>query len=239
MPYLTPARLKRLPLVLATGIVAPATAQTLEVAPITVELPAGKMAGTLIVTNRGDRPSTIQVRAFAWSKEEGEDLLTPTDALLVSPPFATLGPGEKQTVRIVLRRPAGVRELPFRLLVDQLPPAAEAGAVRVAVRVSLPVFAAPSGLARPVLDWRLLPGTGPAATLVVRNTGDRRIRISELKLSARGRQASFGAFSFGYALAGSELRIPVTVPPGTSEVHIAAKSDQGKVEADAVLVAPR
>lgn len=219
-------------------VTSPTIAQTLEIAPITVDLPAGRMTSTLRVTNRGTTTTTVQIRPFAWSQPAEGEKLDPTTTLIVSPPFTTLAPGDTQTVRIVLRKPVGAREDSYRLMVDQLPLAADAGTIRVALRISLPVFAAPTGAARSNLTWKLV-GTDPRTRLlVVRNDGTRRAKISALALT---RAATAPGFTFRYVLAGSEASIPVEAgpsgwPSSGEAVHVSATSDQGKVEADAPVV---
>lgn len=213
-------------------------AQTLEIAPITVDLPPGRMTSTLSITNRGAVPTTVQIRPFAWTQPGDTEQLDPTSNMIVSPPFSTLGAGETQTVRIVLRRPASDREDSYRLLVDQLPSAADAGSIRVTLRISLPVFVAPTGAARTSLTWKLV-GTDPVKrALVVRNDGTRRAKISALTLP---RTATAPGFTFRYILTGSEVSIPVEAGPSGwpsvgEAVHVSATSDQGKVEADAAIM---
>jgi fimbrial chaperone protein len=208
-----------------------------------IEMDHGRQTNTLRVINRGEQPSTIQIRPFAWSQPGGEDHLEPTSDLLVSPPFATLNPGEAQTIRVVLRKAAAPgHEDSYRLLVDQLPPAAAAGSVRVALRISLPVFALTGAAVRPSLSWRLTGSDPHKRTLLVRNDGTRRARLSELKLAAPGLTLSATGFTFRYVLAGSEVSIPVEITAGDASaqnaarsVHVSAVSDQGKVDADAPI----
>lgn len=215
----------------------PVAAQALEFAPITIDLPPGRMAGTIKITNRGDEPTTVQVRPYAWSQPDGREQLDPTADLIASPPFATIGPGDDQTVRVVLRRPATVHEDSYRLLVDQLPPAAMPGSVRVALRVSLPVFAGASGAAVPRLTWTVLPAaTGGGGMLVVRNDGIRHARISDLKLTAGKAAIPAPGFTFRYVLPGAAVSIPLDLPSSVHGiVHVSAASDQGRIEADAPI----
>lgn len=215
-----------------------AAAQALEVAPVTIDLPAGRATTIIRITNRGDQPTTIQMRPFAWTQEAGEDRLTATPDLMLSPPFSTLNPGDTQTIRIVLRKPATVQEAAYRMLIDQLPSAGNPGSVQVALRVSLPVFAAPAVPVRPVLTWQLAGSDPIRRTLIVRNTGTRRAKITALKIGDTG---TVPGFTFRYILPGSEASIPVEAGPGgwtglRGSVHVSGTSDQGKVEADAPLV---
>ena len=120
-----------------------ASGQALSVMPVHVQLATGQKATTLSVTNAGSIETSIQIRAYAWAQPEGQDELAATDVLVVSPPIATIAPGATQTIRLVLRRSPEARESTYRILLDQIPPLAEQGTVRVVLRLSIPVFAQP------------------------------------------------------------------------------------------------
>ncbi|MBX6370208.1 MAG: molecular chaperone, partial [Rhodospirillales bacterium] len=136
-----------------------AEAGALSVAPLSVELGAGRRIAALEVANRGAAAVAVQIRAFAWSQAGEEDRLAPTSDLLVSPTIARLGPSEEQVVRVALRRPPGAEERTYRLLLDELPDAAEAARrraqIQVALRFSLPVLVRGTAPASPALSWRL------------------------------------------------------------------------------------
>lgn len=100
-----------------------AVAASLEIAPVLLELPPARPSAVLNIINAGGTPARLQLRAFGWTQENGQDRLQPTEALLFSPPQFTLAPGESQVARVALRRaPSGSSESAFRLLVDELPP---------------------------------------------------------------------------------------------------------------------
>src|ERR1700722_8836815 len=88
--------------VLPTGLAA--KAQSLLVLPVNIGLPAGQKATTLTVTNQGISETAIQIRAYAWSQKDGTDQLTTSDAVVVSPPMASIAPGATQVVRLILRQ---------------------------------------------------------------------------------------------------------------------------------------
>src|SRR5690348_11194329 len=105
--------------------------------------PPGVMATVVNLGNQGDREISFQIRAFSWRQSATDDPLSPTEELSVSPPLGTIVPGTTQVARLVLRRPPRGQEATYRILVDELPPPAAPGVVRVAVRLSIPVFAEP------------------------------------------------------------------------------------------------
>ncbi len=86
-----------------------AAAQALSVLPVNIFLPPGQKATTLTVTNQGKSETAIQVRAYAWNQPDGEDQLTTSDMVVVSPPLATIAPGATQVVRLILRLPPLIR----------------------------------------------------------------------------------------------------------------------------------
>jgi fimbrial chaperone protein len=182
----------------------PAAAGSIEVAPVSADLLPGQQAGVITVTNRDVTPTSVQVRAFAWTQDATRDQLTPTQNLLVSPPVFQLAPGASQVVRMVLRAPAQGREQAFRLLVDQIPGPADAGEqVRFALRLSIPVFAQAAANGRAELDWRLRP----SGELAVTNRGTRRAQLAGLSFTVPGSgQVALAAPENPYVLPGQERR---------------------------------
>lgn len=178
-----------------------ARAATLEIAPVLVELPPGRLAAVLNIVNAGGTPARLQLRPFTWTQSGGTDQLAPTDALLTSPPQFTLGPRQSQVARVGLRRPpGGTVESAFRLLLDELPPTDGGAGVTMLIRVSLPVFAPPvAGLAA-APEYEVL--AGPRPVLVVRNKGARRTVLANLRLGGMEARTE----GPGYVLAGSERR---------------------------------
>jgi fimbrial chaperone protein len=133
-----------------------AAAAALEISPVAINLAHGQMATTVEISNRGDAPTAIQVRAFAWAQAGDEDVLTPTSQIILSPPIFTIPAGGSQTLRLLLRsRTAGSGEGDYRLLLDEVPPATSRGQqITIALRASLPVIVAPAASAPSTLRWR-------------------------------------------------------------------------------------
>lgn len=215
---------------------APAAAGSIEVAPVSTDLAPGQQASVVTVTNRDTAPTSVQVRAFAWTQDATRDQLTPTQDLVVSPPVFQLAPGASQVVRMVLRTPAQGREQAFRLLVDQIPGPGDAGQVRFALRLSIPVFAQAAASGRAELDWRLRPG----GELVVANRGTRRAQLAGLALAVPGgAPLALAAPENPYVLPGQERRWlarGAALRPGTV-VQASGTGEAGRFTVD-VPVAP-
>jgi len=132
-----------------------ATAQSLAVLPVNILFSPGQKASSLTVTNKATSETAIQIRAFAWAQKDDGDQLTESDAVVLSPPLATIAPGASQVVRLILRKLPQGREATYRILIDQIPPPAEPGMVHMVLRMSIPIFAEPPTRAVPHVQFHL------------------------------------------------------------------------------------
>ena len=219
----------------------PALAQAIEVVPVRIELPAGRRATTVAVTNHGSTTTGIQARAFLWNQADNADQLTATQDILLSPPITELPPGETQLIRIVLRRSAEHREATYRLLVDQIPPAdSQANGVRIALRLSLPIFVRPAEKVASQLDWRVVSADGIAAELIAVNRGTRHARLTEVSVAGPGGTSlSMPGGGGPYVLPGAERRWKLSgkvsgLKTGTV-LKLRAATDEGRIEAAPVF----
>ncbi len=161
----------------AAGTVA---ASTLGVAPVRVELSPTARTAVLTVRNHEDSAVVVQAQPAAWSQRDEHDQLDDTRELLVTPPLFTIPPKGQQVLRIALRRePDPARELDYRLVLSEVPPALppEVTGLRIALRITLPIFVAAQAHAAPDLTWQhswLPDGTLDVET---RNRGAAHIQI--------------------------------------------------------------
>jgi fimbrial chaperone protein len=212
-----------------------ADAQGLMVSPVNVVLAPGQMAATLTIGNNGSREVSFQVRSFGWQEDRaGDVLLTPTTDLQVSPPLGTIAPGATQVVRLVLVHPPQDRELSYRILFDELAPPAQAGIVHISLRLSIPVFAEPAGIAAPHVQWRFA-GDGAQMWLVARNDGKRHQTIRDLALqTADGHALELKSEAPPYILAGGEHRWSIRpnggLPAPGAVLRLTGKGDGGVID---------
>ena len=73
-----------------------AKAGSFEVNPIRIDLSPANRSVAVTVRNSGTDAVVVQVDVSAWSQEEGKDVLTPTNEVLVSPPIMTIPPDREQ-----------------------------------------------------------------------------------------------------------------------------------------------
>lgn len=181
-----------------------ADAGSLDISPVTFQLYGPERAATLTVRNTEAEVTEVQVRAFDWT-QSGDDILTPSDILQISPPFFELGPDEEQVVRLIVTDEVDTsREVAFRLFIDEVPTGgSEQVGVVVPLRIVLPVFLTPSMDARPNLSWTATEH-GDRLEVSVTNSGDSRERIVNLGIiDQTGGNSTLVENLAGYVLAGS------------------------------------
>jgi fimbrial chaperone protein len=134
-----------------------AAAGNLSVAPVRADL--GSAQGTAIITvhNLDDAPIVVQAHPVTWSQPGGTDRLEDTRELLVTPPLFTIPARGQQVLRVaLLRKPDPSRELDYRLVLTEVPPPPdpEFKGLRLALRITLPVFVAAETRTAPDVAWR-------------------------------------------------------------------------------------
>lgn len=212
-----------------------ARAQSLAVQPVTLILLPGQKIATLTLKNPATEPMTIQLRSYVWSQQGNNDPLTATEAVLISPPMATIPPGSSQVIRVALRQPSTGQEATYRLLVDQLPPPAKPKEISVLLRLSIPIFSETT--AKPVskLEFHVEHQQDGHSFLVVSNNGQCHDSIRNIRLKSTDGSAWKAAVpGLPYVLVGAERRWPI-LPDGPSHdlpktFSLSAQSDFGAVE---------
>lgn len=208
---------------LAVGLVSAwgmAGASGLQVAPTGLEFASSSPAQGLWLTNTGTDSLHAQVRVFHWTQVAGKDVLTPTRALVASPPMVTLAAGAQQLVRVIrLGNPTVSGEEAYRLLVDELPQPEQQKqtGVRYVLRYSIPVFIEPATTSDTAaivtsLHWSLVSqNTGIA--LQVQNSGTTHAQLADVKLlPPGGKPIAISAGLLGYVLPGMTMRWPLKIP---------------------------
>ncbi|VVE20791.1 MULTISPECIES: molecular chaperone [Pandoraea] len=203
---------------LVTVVCVSASAATLQISPVNVEFAAKQNAAGLTLSNPGDMPVYGQIRIYTWTQEDGEDKLTPTDALAASPPILRIDGGGSQIVRLVrmTNAPPAV-EQSYRMLVDELPEPgqpAQSG-ISIRMRYSIPVFVVPAtATQKPDLHFTFRR-IGGEWQLEAENRGGSRAQIGATRfIDAAGKAVPVTNGLLGYALAGQRRLFKVTWPAG-------------------------
>lgn len=214
-------------------------AASLGVAPTVIDIATGETNSVLFVSNSGVEPLTAQLRLFAWRNEGGEEKYTPSADIGFSPGQFGVPPGGRQVVRLALLVPGGPVERAYRLVVDQLPVKNSSAPVNMAVRMIVPVFAAPSTPAPrtpPVLAWSgSVDRESRIATLSVSNPGMRRVRLSQLGYSPGGSFIGLYEGLAGYVLAAGRWSCRFRLVGEPATITVEALTDGGKITATVAL----
>ncbi|MCB1885287.1 MAG: molecular chaperone [Geminicoccaceae bacterium] len=218
------------------GVPAAAAAAALSVSPTRLALKPTDRSGSVFVANASDGPAMIQVQGFAWKDSPSIADLEPTRALLAVPAVATLGPGERQVVRVALREPhqSGV-EAAYRLVISEVPPlaAARSGGIVIAVSFSLPVFVTPPTAApnpRFTLDR-----SGGSPALVAANRGSAHLHLRTLKLVDAASGKTLQEIDGGaYVLPGRSHAWPLEPGVLGRPLRVEALTGQGPLKLDVV-----
>ncbi|WP_404712932.1 molecular chaperone [Sphingomonas sp. MMS24-J13] len=212
-----------------------ATAQSLTVLPVTVQMAAGQKSASLTIINQGETETAVQVRVYAWNQSDGSQVLVPTSDVIVSPPLATVAPSAAQVLRLVLKRQPQGQELTYRILVDQIPTAAAApGTVKIALRLSIPIFAEPAERVASHVRFHMERSAGENYLVAV-NDGSRHEAYRDITLTtATGVALKTDVNASPYILAGATRRWHVTgAAPGAipaGDLHLTARIDGGTVD---------
>jgi fimbrial chaperone protein len=220
----------------------PAAASSFTIAPIRAELGTAHRSVALTLTNAGDEPVVVQVRVMAWSQPEGQERLDETHDVLASPAVAQIPGKASQIVRVALRgTPDADRELTYRLVVDEVPQAAPAAfnGVRVALRLTVPVFVAPvRGRAAADVHWDVKRLSDGEFEVYALNRGTAHVQVIDFNLRV-GAATPLHANTGRYVLPGDRivwhLKAESAVPPDGTIV-IQGHSDKG--EFNATVAAP-
>jgi fimbrial chaperone protein len=211
-----------------------ARGQSLSVVPVNIFFSPGQKSASLTVINTVNSETAIQIRGYGWDQKNGDDQLTDSDAVVVSPPIARMAPGATQVIRIILRKTPAGREATYRILIDQIPPPAEPGMVHMVLRLSIPIFAKPPTRAVPHLQFHMEMDAGKLF-LVGINDGlsHEAIRGIEL-LASDGRILKQEVSTSPYILAGATRHWLIAaegpLPQPGETLLLTAHSDAGAVK---------
>jgi len=223
-----------------------AMASGLQVSPVSLTLQASRNADGLWLSNTGDGIVHAQVRVYHWTQQGGEEQLTPSQALVISPPMLQLGIGDKQLVRVIrVGAPpggTGAVEDAYRVSVDELPVDTQGKkGLQFVLHYSVPVFVEPVGTKSVAssLQWTI-QRDGNHAVLQVSNSGNGHAQLADVTyVDGAGHRSEISGGLLGYVLPGATMHWTLKLPVkdfasgGTFEAQInGAKTTQNLSLAD-------
>ena len=202
-------------------------AASLNISPVLIEVREPQRTTNVTLRNTGATKIVGQVRIFAWRQKNGDDVLEPTNAVIGSPPIASIHPNSDYILRIVrdIRTPISGEEA-YRLVIDELPDAAARrnGLLTVTLRYVVPVFFSDQSVQQGRLKWSILHSDGKDY-LFARNEGDRRVQLRDLKLGEKVIASGLA----GYVLGHSTRRWLLSKDQATAAQRVTAVTDIGPI----------
>lgn len=216
-------------------------AGSFQVSPVRATLTATQPVVALKVRNTGDAATVVQLQVMRWTQSDNKDALVPAGELLATPPIFTLAPGATQIIRVGSRQPADARvERAYRLLLEEVPPPPEPGftGLRIALKLSLPVFVAPTTAASAKLQWHAVAAADGALLLTTHNAGNAHAHVSDLTVTASNTHVPLPDTNL-YVLPGAtrQWHMSMRVAPGQL-LHLAGHDGGNAVRADVIVADP-
>lgn len=176
---------------------------------------------SLTVTNPSQTQIYIETAIYNWCKgPHGKDQLVAATDAAISPPGIWVPGGAAYTIRVKLPVATGHADLPFRIIIKNVPSAADLrnGGVLLALEESIPAFSVPPDPTPPVLSGSVTPD----GQLVLTNQGGEYLRI--VKVTQDGRVLGSGLVGYALPNTRSVFQLHEPVQPGV----VTLKTDQGE-----------
>lgn len=183
-----------------------ASAGQFSVTPVRIFMAPQDRAIAVTLTNEGAEELLMQADVYLWKqKPGGEDDLTMSEDLFLSPPIIKLAPKSKQVVRLAMVKPlkTGPQQT-YRLIVREVPEAKteeKKVQVQIALAFSLPVFITPPKAERQV-NCTLVRTSAEEAKAQCENTGTAYAHIRDMVLTNSAGDKLASRDSGGYILPG-------------------------------------
>lgn len=164
-----------------------AQAAGLRLSPLRLDLSAQQTATQVELSNLSSAPVAVQVKAFRWRQQQGQDIYEPTKDIFFAPPIVTV-PGQGKTV-VRFRLRAAIpkdQEGTYRIYFQEVPAANESATgagMTFRVRFGVPLFVSPSKPAKPGLAVNIAQEP-ERLRLTLENTGVTHLKIQGVDLFA-------------------------------------------------------
>ena len=216
--------------VLATTLGLPTLAAEFSVTPVRIFMAAKDRAVAITVANEGDEEVVMQADLYLWKqKPDGEDELTLTEDLILSPPIIKLAPKSRQVVRLarISAQPAAGQQT-YRMIVREIPearPASKDLKLQIALAFSLPVFITPPGAKRELVCTTQRTAAD-AVSVACENRGNAYAQPREFTLVAENGQKIASRDSGGYILPDIKRSFEIKredgkIPAGRAKLQVA------------------
>lgn len=221
----------------------PAWAGQFSVTPVRIFMATKDRAVAVTITNEGDEHLVMQADLYLWKqKPDGQDDLTLTEDMFLSPPIIKLAPKARQVVRLARIKAAKTTEqLTYRMIVREIPEAKPPKPdlqLQIALAFSIPVFISPPGV-KAKLDCAVERVAADTVKTVCQNSGNAYAYPVALQLTSSTGENIAGRDSGGYLLPGIkrsfDLKRNGAAIPGGKAKLVATLVDGTKQTFDVVV----
>lgn len=221
----------------------PVHAGQFSVSPVRIYMAPKDRATAVTLINEGDEELVMQADVYLWKqKPDGQDDLTLSEDLFLSPPIIKLAPKARQVVRLaMLLPPKSGPQLTYRLIVREIPEAKAADKtvqVQIALAFSLPVFITPSDAKRE-LGCVVHRTAADAARIDCENSGNAYAHPREFVLTNAKGEKLATRDTGGYLLPGIKRSFDLKLAQGNipgGKAKLAAMFDDGSSQTYDVTV---
>ncbi|HUS23758.1 MAG TPA: fimbria/pilus periplasmic chaperone [Candidatus Binatia bacterium] len=166
---------------LAAGCALPPAAHAagLRISPLRLDVSASHPSAQVELSNLGAQPVPVQVFAYAWRQENGQDVYEPTKDVFFAPPIVTVPASGKALVRLRLRAAAPASgEAAYRIYFQELPGPAEQQTSQMSfqLRFGVPLFVSARKPGAPALDAQVAR-EGDVVRLHLANRGSAHLKV--------------------------------------------------------------
>lgn len=214
-------------------LIAPASAGVFSVTPIRIFMSPKDRAVAITINNEGDSQIVLQADINTWSQTQaGEDQLTLTEDMILSPPIIKLAPKARQVVRLALLKPADAQQqLTYRMIMREVPEAIPSQSnsmqVPIALALNMPVFITPPGAKRD-LNCKATQ-VQSALQVICENRGNAYAQLREVQLKRQ--EQPLAKLDGGiYILPGAQktLSLKTEQPLSAGPAQLSVTFDDGK-----------
>lgn len=189
-----------------------AVAGSFQVTPVQVSVPHDRPVSAITIKNSAQDPVSIRVVTYRWSQQQGEDVYTEANDVLVSPPIFTIAPDKVQVVRVGLRKASSEAEASYRIFLEEIPNTAiPSQGIRTVLRLNLPFYKLPKAKSAAEVRWTAVRLDSGAIELRATNQGALHDQINRIDLRNAGGTVQPLVEKAGVVLPGS-MRIWKTAP---------------------------
>jgi len=184
----------------------PAYSGVFSVSPVRIYMSPKEKAVAVTITNESDEEMVMQADLYVWKqKPNGEDDLTLTEDMFLSPPIIKLAGKGRQVVRLARIRPAkSDQQLTYRMIVREVPeakPNNDQVQLQIALAFSMPVFITPPA-AKNKLNCVIEKDTTKTISAICENTGSAYARPLDFALTSLSGNTLASSDKGGYILSG-------------------------------------